>query len=518
MGSKRQRAGKVRAQLALVLACLWLASCASVPFDYPREPTQSVPASAETPLGEFYRNWQSDHGDKGGFVGMPSGVDALGMRLRMLELAEETIDAQYFILKTDRAGGLFVAGVIAAADRGVRVRLLVDDIFSPGVDEAFTLIASHPNIEVRLFNPLPRQAIRYLGYVTDFKRANRRMHNKSFTVDGAFSVVGGRNIGEEYFELNQDTKFDDFEVLMIGSPVEEVQQGFDLFWNSDLSVPMEAFGVKTDPAELDRWRVKIRELVEEQQDGLYAQALNSRLLQALKTKERVPMIAEAHVYTDTPEKLAAEIGDADTAVLISEVSRRFRNAQSELLIVTPYFIPQHYGVDLMEELISRGVRVAVLTNSLASTNHVPVHAGYSRYRKELLEMGVEFYEMRADAVHEDNDWGHRPEKMTLHSKATVVDRESIFVGSLNFDPRSVLINTEMGVFIESAEAGAAFTKNIKSELSRSTWRVDLDEKGQLRWTYDYDGYREVVYKEPQSSWWQRFQVGVYRLLPIENQL
>ena len=502
-----------------LLSCyvLFLAACASVPFDYPRESSTAMPVSAETELGEFALEWQEEYGDKGGFVGLGNGGDALGIRLRMLELAEESIDAQYFILKKDRAGALFASGLLAAADRGVRVRLLVDDIFSPGVDEAFSLLASHPNIYVWLFNPLPRQTLKYLGYIADFKRANRRMHNKSLTVDGSMSIVGGRNIGEEYFEINQDVQFDDYEVLLVGSIVSEVGEGFDVFWNSDLALPIEAFGLEVDPGDLDEWRDYIQEVVNDS-EGIYAMAMNSPLLQDLQAGKVEPVVANASLVTDRPEKLQARVGDENYELLLNEMAQRFSNAQKEVLIVTPYYIPQDGGAQFMEALVERGVKVVVVTNSLASTNHVAVHSGYARYRKRLLEAGVEFYEIRVDSVRDDNLWGNHPESVTLHSKATIIDQESIFIGSLNFDPRSLHINTEMGIFIESPEAGEAFRHSIVEELERMAWQVDLDEKGKLRWTYNDGESQRVKHKEPQASWWRRFQVGFYRLLPIESQL
>ena len=504
--------------VTVCLAVVLLAACATVPFDYPREASQAMPVSAETELGEFALQWRQQHGEKGGFVGLPRGGDALGVRLRMLELAQQSIDAQYFILKKDRAGALFASGLLAAADRGVRVRLLVDDIFSPGVDDAFSLLASHPNIHVRLFNPLPRQSVKYFGFITDFKRTNRRMHNKSLTVDASLSIVGGRNIGEEYFEINQDVQFDDYEILMVGEIVDEVSVGFDVFWNSDLALPIEAFGLEVDPLELDRWRDLIRKTVQTKADGLYATAMNSPLLQEMREGKVKPVVAKATLVTDKPDKLQAEVGKREHKVLVEEMARRFQDAEKEVLIVTPYYIPRTAGAEFMEALVARGVRVIVVTNSLASTNHLPVHSGYARYRKRMLEAGVEFYEVMVDSVSEDNLWGNQPQSVTLHSKATIIDRESIFIGSLNFDPRSLDINTEMGVFIESAEVGTGFRENIARGLRDSTWKVDLDENGNLRWTYDDGERRQISDQEPQSSWWQRFQVVFYRLLPIENQL
>lgn len=506
-------------RIGLIGFCsLLLVACASVPFDYPREPSQVLPVSGDTELGAFALEWQREHENKGGFIGLPQGGDALGLRLRMLELAQSSIDAQYFILKKDRAGALFTSGLLAAADRGVRVRLLIDDIFSPDVDEPLSLLVSHPNIEVRLFNPLSRQGLKYVGYLADFKRTNRRMHNKSLTVDASFSIVGGRNIGEEYFEIKQDVQFDDYEVMMVGSIVAEVSASFDIFWNSELAVPMEAFGLNIEPTELDEWRDFIKKAVSTQGDGLYSTALNSVLLQELRAGEVEFLVADATLVTDRPDKLQTAIGDQEEQVLIYEMARRFANARDEILIISPYYIPQDSGARFMESLLAKGTRVIVVTNSLASTNHIAVHSGYARYRKRLLQAGAEFYEIRVDAVSGENMWGHSPEAVTLHSKATIIDGESIFIGSLNFDPRSIKINTEMGIFIESPEAGSEFREVILQELERMTWRVDLDEKGKLRWTYHHGDDHQVVYKEPQASWWRRFQVGFYRLLPIEGQL
>ena len=506
------------ARLVLFALLLQLAACAGVPFDYPKTASKALPASSETPLGAADQKWQLQHADESGFIGLSNGIDALGVRLRLMELAERSIDAQYFIIKKDRAGALFTGKMLRAADRGVRVRLLVDDIFSPGVDQAFTLLNTHPNIEVRLFNPLSRQSFKYWSYLVDFKRANRRMHNKSFTVDNAMSIVGGRNIGEEYFELNQDVKFDDYEVFTLGPVVNEVSDGFDVFWNSELSVPMEAFKVKVDLSDLEKWREYIKTEMSKGETGIYGKAINSSLLRDIQEGKRTVTPARATMVTDTPEKLQAAIGDVELATLAMETGRRFNAASSEILIVTPYFIPQDSGAKVIEELLAKGVDVIIVTNSLASNNHVAVYSGYRRYRKRLLQAGAQFYEIRAFGQSEENAWGHSPELMTLHSKATVVDRQTIFVGSLNFDPRSILINSEMGLFIESSAAGSGLAEAIMEELPRTTYKVDLDEHGDLRWTYHYGQIQEVLGKSPQTSWGRRFMAGFYGLLPIESQL
>jgi putative cardiolipin synthase len=504
----------------LIVACLLLTlgACAGAPLDYPKTASHTVPRSGDTQLGSVAIDWEQNHDELSGFVELIEGLDAIGARLKLTQLAEHTIDAQYFIVKKDRAGGLFSANLLLAADRGVRVRLLVDDIFSPGVDQAFTLLDTHPNVEVRLFNPLSRKGFKYWSYLTDFKRANRRMHNKSFTVDNAVTIVGGRNIGEEYFELNQGTKFDDYEVLALGPIVEDVSAGFDVFWNSALSIPMEAFGLNADSDELDKWREDMNAEIDRGTEGIYGQALDILLLEKIRNGTLQPVPAAATLVTDTPEKLQNAVGDARFILLAEETARRFEAANKEILIVTPYFIPQEEGAQLLEALLDKGVRVVIITNSLASTNHIPVYAFYSQYRERLLRAGAQFYEIRVDQVGGENAWGYKPDQTTLHTKATVIDRQTIFVGSLNFDPRSILINSEMGLFIESAEAAEEWVQVVESELDQASYRVELDEQGETRWTYDYAGQQEVYHKPPQTSWGRRFKAGFYSLLPIEDQL
>jgi putative cardiolipin synthase len=502
----------------VVLCCaLFLAGCASVPFDYPRDSSQARPVSQHTTLGLDALEWREQHGEQSGFLGLSHGIDALGARLRLAELAESTIDAQYFIIKKDRAGALFAGKLLRAADRGVRVRLLVDDIFTPGTDQAFTLLDTHPNIEVRLFNPMANRSFKYLSYAANFTRANRRMHNKSFTVDNSITIVGGRNIGEEYFELDQDVKFDDYEVLAIGPVVTEVSAGFDEFWNSKLSIPMKAFDVQVDPGELEEWRDYIREHTEGSENHLYKQAINSTFMTDIREVRSEPAVAEATMITDHPDKLLTEVGDEELATLALEIGRRFREARDEIIIITPYFVPQDAGAVLIEELLAKGLRVIIVTNSLASTNHLPVHSAYARYRKRLLQAGAEFWEIRAHGSGEKNEWGYQPELVTLHSKATIIDRDTIFIGSLNFDPRSLLINTEMGLFVEHDEIGAEFTNGVLEDLPRVAYEVKLNDDGKLRWVYEYDAVKERYKKEPQTSVWRRFNAQLMRLAP-EGQL
>jgi putative cardiolipin synthase len=502
----------------LILLSLMVLGCASVPFEYPKTVSVYRQPANDTQLATVAREWRDEHGDKSGIIGLRYGIEALGARLRLMEVAQSTIDAQYFILKKDRAGASFVGKMLLAADRGVRVRLLLDDIFTPDADEGLSLLNSHPNIEVRLFNPVSRNAYRYWAFLVDFNCANRRMHNKSFTVDNSMSIVGGRNIGEEYFELKQDIVFDDYEVLAMGPTVEQVSAGFDLFWNSELAVPIEAFDLTVDPEELEEWRELMLAQIEEDSDSTYAQAVNSSLLLDIKAGRVEPVAAHAVMVTDVPQKLSSPVGDQEFMTLAEEVGRRLRAANEEIIIVSPYFIPQQRGTEVLEKIRAKGVRVIIVTNSLASTNHVPVHSGYSRYRKRLLQAGIELYETRPDSAGEVSEWGHQPEFATLHSKLAVIDRQTVFIGSLNFDPRSFQLNSEVGLFIDDDEIGNEMARSVLDELPAVAYRVELDERGKLRWVLEHDGTRRDFDKEPLTTWAQRAMVRFYRVLPIESQL
>lgn len=501
-----------------MFALLILVGCVSIPSDYPRQFSEAPAVSANTGLGQLALEWKLEHGDDSGFLGMPSGIEALGARLRMMEQAQHSIDAQYFLLKPDQAGALFVGEMLLAADRGVKVRFLIDDIFTPGLDRELTLLSSHPHIAVRLFNPMGNRYFKYGNYLLDFQRANRRMHNKSFTVDSALSIVGGRNIAEEYFELQDKVIFDDYEVMAIGPVVTEVGSAFDQFWNSELAIPIEAFGVDVQKQDLDLWRQTIQQRADDSAQGAYSKAVNSSLVLDLMDDKVEAVPARAIVVTDSPEKLQAAVGDQALAELALELDRRFNQAQKEIVIITPYFVPRITGVEVIENLLARDIRVVIITNSLASTNHTAVHSGYARYRKRLIQAGAELYEIKADEVGDQDGVERGPEMLTLHTKAAIIDRNTVFVGSLNFDPRSMDINSEMGLFISSDPVGLEFYDMVADSVSGVTYKVIVNEQDQLRWVYDHAGKREVLDKEPLTSWGRRFMASFYGVLPIEGQL
>ncbi len=501
----------------LLLAIALFSGCATVPFDQPRTHSEVIKDTSNTQLGREVSKWSAEHGGLSGIYPLSQGMDALGARLRLAEVAERSIDLQYFLMKDDTAGLVMLNALLKAADRGVRVRFLLDDIFTTSADRTLLLLNQHPNIEVRLFNPVSRRGLSSgLNFVADFRQANRRMHNKSFTVDNQISIVGGRNIADEYFQLKTDSVFIDFDVLAMGPVVNEISQSFDEFWNHSRSVPMEQVADNRTNEDLETVRADIAEEFDGTYDAVYGRALESQLLQDL-IAGREPLIpAYAVVLSDSPDKLINDISE-EHMQLAKDLLDVLYSARREIIFISPYYVPRKGGVELMQQLVDKGIRVIVLTNSLASNNHVPVHGGYARYRKDVIRAGVELYEARANAAGETRGAIEGVETMTLHTKAVLIDDRYLFVGSLNLDPRSIDINAEMGLLIDSPEIVGGITDNADEKLRAIAYRVVLNDKGRLEWHGRIDGEDVVETHEPLTSPWLRFKAWFMRIAP-ESQL
>lgn len=502
---------------ATVLITFLVTGCATAPLDFPKTESHALINTADTRLGEDVAAWAARHPGESGFYPLIDGLDALGARLTLIDLAERSIDAQYFLMKPDSAGRLFMMKLLEAADRGVRVRLLLDDIFTTVKDDVFVVLDQHPNIEMRLFNPVGRDGVYHLNYLGDFKLANRRMHNKSFTVDNQVSIVGGRNIADEYFELLTETEFVDFDMLAVGSVAAEISITFDRFWNHKLSVPMEALESNKKLPDLETARANVDKDASAASQSIYGRALNSLLMHDIR-EDRVNLFpAQSRVITDDPDKLLNKVS-AEQKVLITALAETINEAVSEVLIITPYFIPGKNGVEFWQSITSKGVRVVVITNSLATNNHVPVHSAYARYRHDLIAAGVELYEVRVDAAKKPRgDTKSSYDSLTLHTKAAFMDRRYTLVGSLNLDPRSIDINTEFGVFIDNTDLTGGLSDKVFNGIVSASYRVTENEKGKLRWTTVIDGKEVVEKNEPQTSGWLRFKAFLSRIVP-EKQL
>lgn len=516
--------------VVLVLLASVMGGCAALPTDYTRPRSEAMHDTDNTRIGRGVAPLVSQHPGNSGFFPLGNGLDAFVARLALAETADRTLDVQYYLFHDDATGRLLAGHLLRAADRGVRVRLLLDDMDMGGRDAGLAAVSQHPNIEIRLFNPFPSRGMRLLNFLTHFGTVTRRMHNKSFTVDNQVAIVGGRNIGDEYFEAADGVNFGDMDVLAVGPIVRDVSAAFDRYWNSDLAVPVGVLGLRDVPGLLERARTQLASDLEALPDSVYGRRLReAELAQRLDDRDLDFFWGPARLLYDLPEKVRADPDDRRTH-LGPELGDLLASVQTDLILVSPYFVPGGPGTELLRSLVERGCRVTVLTNSLAATDVPAVHAGYSRYRRSLVEAGVEIYEMRpVNAVDEAGRRRLGESQASLHAKTIVFDRERVLVGSMNLDPRSSLLNTEMGILIESPKLASAIADWRDHGLPELAWRVDLErvatphspavEETRLVWTSREDGREIPRYdRDPESGLWARIQAMVLRLLPIERQL
>lgn len=509
-----------------VAALLIVSGCASLPDHIERSESHALGGTETTRLGRIGQAMLKGHPGESGFRPLGNGVDALLWRMVLAEAAERSLDVQYYIWHDDLTGRFFANALLRAADRGVRVRIILDDVGARADDETLLSLDTHPNIEIRLFNPVASRSFRSLGMLTDFSRVNRRMHNKSFIADNQRAILGGRNIGDEYFEAQSEVAFGDLDVLTVGRAVSDVSDAFDRYWNSPASIPISALlGRSGDTASLGALRTALAAFVEAQRDSPYATRARTQLAEKMATGTDGFFWGEARLLYDDPDKIKRAPEDTEGHLLpqFADLGSQVRN---ELLVVSPYFVPGESGVAWLRGLVKRGVRVTVLTNSLAATDVGAVHAGYRRYREPLLEAGVRLYEVKPDAIEyeraERGAGGISGSRASLHAKTFVFDRRAVFIGSLNLDPRSIQLNTEIGLVCESAPLAEELEDTLEQKIDSIAWRLELivDRPGSPRivWVESSpEGIRRRT-EEPEVSTWRRFSVWLLGLLPIESQL
>ncbi|MCT7326958.1 phospholipase D family protein [Ralstonia mojiangensis] len=535
------------------LAFLLLTGCASLPEHVDRPVTTALPnAESATSLGRLVQT-NAPSPDVSGFRLIPSGEEAYATLLTLADRAERTLDLQYFIIASDNSVRELMRHVRAAADRGVRVRMLVDDLHSDGRDLAFLKFSSHKNIDVRLFNPFPggrmSNVTRYLSGAAEFRRVNRRMHNKAFIADNALAVTGGRNLGAAYFTQNQTTNFVDLDVLAAGPAVRQLSSAFDAYWNSEFAYPVQALApepstahppepkegsypppvtmpdrpagppqhidVPTRPINMGSGSAKpasdktISQLEQRRNQTDLASPAPEQPLplkpapgdwfladQIARGRLRLEW-APAQVIVDRPAKVSGDEVEPGGERLAQTLLRLIDEAKREVVLISPYFVPGKRGIEVAKRMQDRGVRLRVLTNSLAATDAPIVHVGYARYRSQLIDDGVELYELRPTLGDRPKVIGtFRSSQASLHVKSIVVDRSTLFVGSMNIDPRSIGLNTETGLIIRSPVLSEAVAKLFDDSVRDSAYRV-TKEDGHLRWTTHENGKEVVVDHEPE---------------------
>ncbi len=521
-----------RLGLWCAVALLALGGCASMPHvDRVAKASEAIALSPDTSLGRIASSYRPAP-DQSGFRLMPLGSFSLDTRVELARRAQVSLDVQYYHLENDESGRWLLRALRDAAARGVRVRLLIDDFYTSGADELFLSLAAHPNVQVRLFNPFcclrsQGQLTRFAASIGDIKRVNHRMHNKLFVADGAMAVIGGRNVANEYFLRNSmGQNFIDVDAFAVGWIIAPLQGLFDRYWNADAVYPLEA--IAHSSASAAELRQKFEAWTGPVQTPPPATLPRSDILgygpiaEDLESGRLGLVWGEAYVFADHPDKpFDGEAGgELEETSVTYNVFEALRMAKQEIVISSPYLVPGKVGMALFRELRERGVRITAMTNSLGSTDEPLVHIGYTNYRDSMLSLGVDIYEISGSRVKRNlraNLFGASLGR--LHAKLAVVDKRVLFVGSMNLDPRSATINTELGAVINSPQLAREMIRIIDVDRLQSAYRLRLSDDGQRCEWLGYEGDKEVVLtEEPDSTFWQRVKLMLLRPLVPESLL
>ena len=510
--------------LVLVIGVLLMSFLYRLPDISERARSNAIDDGVNTSMGRQFAAELAANPAKTGVFLLPHGRDAFAARALLARKAEKSTDLQYYMYHQDTVGSLLTYEVLRAADRGVRVRMLIDDIYGNQGEDTWVALDAHANIEVRLWNPWKRGKNRMLQSVLRALDINYRMHSKSYTVDNQATVLGGRNIGDEYFDADTNVAFSDIDVLAIGPSVAEVSSQFDQYWNSELAYPVNILVRRGSAQELDVLRDARTDFYNKQATSDYVKALtDSGLAHGLADGSLQFSWSEAHVIHDSPLKETLGNNGKDE-LLISQLAPYITGSKKTVDIVSPYFVPGDNAADALCKLAEDGVAVRILTNSLASNDVSAVHAGYSKYRRKLLRCGVRLFELDESIKDREGKaftWLPGLKKSSLHAKTMVFDGEVMFVGSFNFDQRSLYINTEIGLVFHDPDIAGAAARKFEDNVNKVAFEVEFSREGgreNMRWVGGQGGPEVVIEEEPYSTTFQKATVGILKWLPIDSQL
>lgn len=524
-------------KLALIF-CLGfvLYACSSLPERMPVKPSYYISDTGDTRLGELFETRKATHQGLTGYHLLIDPIDAIAARLMLIEKAQKSLDLQYYIWHNDKVGALALEGLLRAADRGVKVRLLLDDNNTGDLDASLLALDQHPNIEVRLFNPFVYRKWRMLNYLLDFSRNNHRMHNKTFIADSQVALIGGRNISNQYFDAGESFQFSDVDVMMVGQIVPEVAKSFDDYWNYPMAYPAVQM-IKAADHQLTLNQLRFQ-LAHYKATSTAQNYLNLTREQAdfdnwLSGDEKMQWVP-AHLVQDSPEKINKDAKRSEH--LTFQLQNLVGKPQKQLDIISAYFVPADTGTESLISMKRQGVRVRVLTNSYAANDVGVVHAFYAKRRKELLENGIELYEFLPQSR---NVKGRKSKKnhisaladdgagkkglsigdssdASLHAKMMTFDNQQAFIGSFNFDPRSANLNTEIGVILDSPTLATQVSKDLDNSIMNIAYRVRLNERGKIIWEEKTPTGIKVYTHEPNISQIKRFGLKVLSYLPLDG--
>ena len=505
------------ALLLLALLSVLLCACtrqAIFPDPPPRPESLHSRGPANSELTWVIDRLAASHPGQSGVYPVTSAHNALAVRIAAVRAARRSIDIQYFIFRRDESGMLLTHELIDAAERGVLVRFLLDDFTTGTADELLMALQQHPNIEIRLFNPFPHKSARPVEFFADFCRLHRRMHHKSFTVDGRVSFIGGRNLSNKYFGIDKEVVFGDMDLLTIGAVVPAISRQFDLYWNSRYSFPLySVFTDRPTPATQQHLLAELQRNTHTLMASDYGRGLlQSPVIDALSRDHQLWYWGRVQLLSDPPQKVEAP-ATTRARFASGELLREIDRARAQLIIISPYFLPGDYYLQKIIAAATRGVEVYILTNSLASSDLSLMHGHYLRYRRPLLKAGVHLYEMSSQLTYKLDNWNGTSRSL-LHAKVFVIDRERAYVGSFNLDHRSIKLNTELGAMIHSKRLAGEFSQNFTANVADNAYEVRLRD-GKLEWLRA-DG--KITSEEPDASLLQKIGAFFSSWLPIEHLL
>ena len=508
----------------IMVLSFFLTGCQSLPSleGRPLSSAYSKEQVADTYFAKALAPLEREHGvEQSGILPLIEADEAFAARMMLAKYAQRSLDVQYYIWRNDMTGTMLFEALHEAATRGVRVRLLLDDNNTSGSDPVLQALHSHENIEVRLFNPFMVRQLRWPGYITDFSRLNRRMHNKSFTADNALTIIGGRNVGDEYFGATDDVLFADLDILSAGAAVQDVSDDFDKYWHSASAYPFDRVVRQQHHYTLVELRKKAASISASSAAQQYVESLRqSPFIEQLEHRDINFEWLQVRMVSDDPRK---GLGKAQKeSLLIHQFQEIIGDPKVDVELISPYFVPTQAGVEAFAWLVRQGVEVKVLTNSLSATDVSAVHAGYAKRRKALLKAGVILYEMQRHPTQVKKMKRKKrflgSSGSSLHAKTFSVDRKHVFVGSFNFDPRSANLNTELGFVVDSPSLAQRVNHAFYDEIPAHAYHVKLTANDRLYWTEQRDYGVQTYTAEPNASVWRRVAVQLFSWLPIEGLL
>jgi len=488
------------------------------------ETDDTANANNDTDLVATISEQNKIHPDLSGYHPIVTGANAFASRSILTDMATRNIDAQYYIWHDDQAGQLLLKDLWEAAERGVIVRLLIDDFnSSAALDQQLLRFSSHPNTAVRIVNPLMHRKFQALNFVTGLPRINRRMHNKSMTFDKQITIIGGRNIGNEYLSNDQNSQFADLDVLLIGKVVADIDNSFGSYWSAPISYDIETLVTLDEDGPTDFIEGLDQLGTNEKSDNqsslsVYKSAIEDSSIDTDLLNKRIPFRwTDMQFLSDDVGKLTKSV-PADTN-LVQQLRTLLGRPDKELTIISSYFVPTKDGVDTLVELADSGINIKILTNSFDATDVTAVHSGYSQWRPKLLKSGIKIYELKSTASEEDREnklWKARSQSSTsLHAKTFAIDDHQVFIGSYNVDPRSANINTEMGVIINDDELARQLHEALSDDLLSQAYEVKLTDDNHLQWHTMENGEKKVYEAEPRVDLSDHIWLTIMSWLPID---